>query len=167
MTQHSQAPTGVEDEMDINEALAELRGAFPRVTWVPHVDAEDPDDYALFGAGVMVWRLNDGWVTGTAAPEPDPVSAVRAWLAAQPTAVFYPEAPSGEVVEVRGVVAVSKSGAYCLTGWSGALSDEVMEDATEQAEALVAPAEPVVYHPVVIRVPVPVEPPVLVGEVVS
>lgn len=154
--------------MDINEALAELRGAFPKVSWTGEPFAGSSimivGRYAHHPS-VVVLGGDDEWRCD-GAPGRCPVSAVRAWLAAQPTAAFYPEVQGGETVEVRGGVAVSKSGAYCLTGWSGALADEVMEDATEQVEARVAPAEPVVYHPVVIRVPVPVEPPVLVGEVV-
>lgn len=158
--------------MDLNEALAALRVAFPRVGWV----LDDEFGY-IFAAGfhnativAVLPPAEDGlWDAGVGSglhlKSPDPVSAVRAWLAAQPTAVFYPAPPSGETVEVRGCTAVDKDGAYAVYGSS--LAGDNVRGITlfHLSKVSLAAAGDVTVRAFTLRVPVPVEPPVLMGEV--
>ncbi len=154
--------------MDINEALAALRGAFPRVGWV----LDDEFGY-IFAAGarnrVIVWvmHMEDGaWsAEGGKLPHvkaPNPVSAVRAWLAAQPTAAFYPEVQGGETVQIKGWVAFNDANDYTFAPDGGAGNE--WESRQDAIDGLLHHGDPIV-HAFTLRVPVPVEPPVLVGEV--
>ena len=145
--------------MDIDKALAELRAAFPRVEWTATED--EPGDFNIHGGPLFLWSTMGHWYCNNAV-EGDPVSAVRAWLTAQPTAAFYPEPPSGETVEVRGWVAVNDADDYAFAP-DGGPGDEW--DARQDAiDGLRHHGDPIV-HRFTLRVPLPVEPPVLVGEV--
>ena len=134
--------------MDIDKALAELRAAFPRVAWTAREDG--PGSWDIKGGGLLIFNFSGGWTCQDKVAA-TPLLAVRAWIAAQPTAAFYPEAPSGETVEVRGWASVSASGETALCN-SPIAARAYLDDV-------------VAVYPVVIRVPVPVDPPVLVGEV--
>ena len=150
--------------MDINEALSALRAAFPRVTWTATED--EPGDFNIHGGPLFLWSTMGHWYCNNAV-KGDPVSAVRAWLAAQPTAAFYPAPPSGETVGVRGFVVVNAAGEYYAEAgaWSadkGAArqAEAAFSDCIEDEDARRSPA-----LPFTLRVPLPVEPPALVGEV--
>ena len=143
------------------QALAELREAFPGVTWEQVTEA-DIDWPVIVGGGVVLEDCGDMYTDGQwqAATDGDidsairadsPVAAVRAWLAAQPTAAFYSEAPGGKTVEARGFVSVNTR------------RETVVCDSEAGARAYLD--DVVAVYPIVIRVPVPVDPPVLVGEV--
>ncbi len=154
--------------MDINEALAELRAAFQRVGWTATED--EPGSWAIRGGGLMIWNFSAGWMCQDKMA-PTPLLAVRAWLAAQPTAAFYPEAPSAALTECHGTLVMRSSGAWAMVGISGSASG--LPSTATMAGDLAGDADihrPDSYvcgvYPVVVRVPVPVEPPVLVGEVV-
>lgn len=140
--------------MDINKALAELRAAFPRVTWL-RVSSWGIEGRANGRLVATVKKSEKAWVCADHASgevvDTDPVSAVRAWLAAQPTAAFYSEAPGGKTVEARGFVSVNTR------------RETVVCDSEAGARAYLD--DVVAVYPIVIRVPVPVDPPVLVGEV--
>lgn len=149
--------------MDINESLAQLRAAFPRVTWTAKED--EPGSWTIRGGPVMVWNYSEGWRCDAAGPSPTPLFAVRAWLASQPTAAFYPKTPSGETVEVRGWVAVSSDGeaAFCGTTRDG---DNTRGLAIHRLERMTdIRVQDFHVAPVIVCVPVPAEPPALVGEV--
>lgn len=155
--------------MDINKALAELRAAFPRVRWVlrPTCVSAYRDDGNLL---LLVAPQDDSWIANCAtgwvsAQAPNPVSAVRAWLAAQPTAVFYSEFSSGKTMEIRGV-AVVQGESWSLAGWNGGNLSNMQAAAWDGMNP--APKDEAfapIYYPVVIPVPLPVDPPVLVGKV--
>lgn len=155
--------------MDINKALAELRAAFPRVRWVlrPTCVSAYRDDGNLL---LLVAPQDDSWIANCAtgwvsAQAPNPVSAVRAWLAAQPTAAFYPEPQNGKTVKVNGWVAVASDGeaAFCGTTRDG---DNTRGLAVHRLERMTdIRVQDFCVLPAVIHVPLPVDPPMLVGEV--
>jgi len=134
--------------MDTNNALAELRAAFPRVGWTATED--EPGSWTIKGGGLLIWNFAEGWMCHDRVA-PTPLLGVRAWLAAQPTAAFYSEAPGGKTVEARGFVSVNTR------------RETVVCDSEAGARAYLD--DVVAVYPIVIRVPVPVDPPVLVGEV--
>lgn len=151
--------------MDIDKALAELRAAFPRVDFVirgewiysdanaVHPHYEDPS----------LWACHGRFTSDDLCTSEDPVSAVRAWLAAQPTATFYPEAPSGETEEYAGWIAIGSRRDYGLCRDFGPGME--WESKQSAADGLDHHCDEARFHRFVIRVPAPVDPPVLVGEV--
>ena len=149
--------------MDINEALSALRGAFPRVSWTGEPFAGSSimivGRYAHHPS-VVVLGGDDEWRCD-GAPGKCPVSAVRAWLAAQPTAAFYPEAQGGETVQIKGWVAFNDANDYAFAPDGGAGNE--WESRQDAIDGLLHHGDPIV-HAFTLRVPVPVEPPVLVGE---
>jgi len=162
--------------MDTNNALAELRAAFPRVIFACNVDnIQILNNAGDVVAGIVRWHTGEwvchgqGVLTHGHGDGPDPVSAVRAWLADQPTAAFYPEPSSGKTMEVRGFVVVNAAGEYHARGaswgtyegeWGARNAEETFDVNCEDALSRRSNA-----IPFTIRVPVPVDPPVLVGEV--
>ena len=147
--------------MDLNEALAALRGAFPRVGWTATED--EPGSWTIRGGGLMIWNYSAGWMCQDKVA-PTPLLSVRAWLAAQPTAMFYPEVQGGETEEYAGWIAIGSRKDYGLSRDLG----EGLEWESKQtaADGLDHHCDESRFHRFVVRVPVPVEPPVLVGEVV-
>jgi hypothetical protein len=152
--------------MDINKALAELRAAFPRVTWL-RVSSWGIEARASGRLVATVKKSEKAWVcadyTSGEVVDTDPVSAVRAWLAAQPTATFYPEAPSGETEEYAGWIAIGSRRDYGLCRDFGPGME--WESKQSAADGLDHHCDEARFHRFVIRVPAPVDPPVLVGEV--
>lgn len=145
--------------MDIDKALAELRAAFPRVGWTATED--EPGSWTIKGGGLLIWNFAEGWMCHDRVA-PTPLLGVRAWLAAQPTAAFYPEPSSGEVVEVKGWVAFNDANDYAFAPDGGAGNE--WESRQDAIDGLLHHGDPIV-HAFTLRVPLPVDPPVLVGEV--
>lgn len=153
--------------MNIDKAFVELRAAFPRVRWVlrPTCVSAYRDDGNLL---LLVAPQDDSWIANCAtgwvsAQAPNPVSAVRAWLAAQPTAAFYPEPSSGETEEYAGWIAIGSRRDYGLCRDFGPGME--WESKQSAADGLDYHCDEARFHRFVIRVPAPVDPPVLVGEV--
>lgn len=148
--------------MDIDKALAELRAAFPRVGWTATED--EPGTFSIHGGAAYLWPTMGHWYCNNAVAA-DPVSAVRAWLAAQPTAAFYPEPPSGETEEYAGWIAIGSRHDYGLCRDLGPGME--WESKQSAADGLDHHCDEPRFHRFVVRVPLPVDPPVLVGEVES